>query len=438
MDAHALTDGRQAGPKLSGLAAGVKPAGWFLLAVFALLPLLRTLFLPDWQVTWRQWPGNAHISFLQVLFIALVIAERRDVALRFGHFGRWFWVGAGLWLLAMVPSTWQAVLPAASVLKNFHWLIHFVFLVYLGAYMRAVPGLARWAPWAVLLSLVPYLPVLFWTIARVEEPQSFLWVWELPGFINVRHLNFLLAAVLALANIALLAPAVTARRGWTAGILVIIVTCWTLLFWTGARGAVLSAGVAFLALAPLLRRDQVKRILLHNLYAAPLGAVLSLLYPVSSTSFGLGRFWFSVSEAQDINDFSTSRLQFWRQALEVWWQSPWFGVGTGQSKVLLAAAGNTFAQPHNIVLQALMGWGLVGAVPFLGAIALAMVKAWRRLRAQGAAIDLAAAGGFAMATVLLANAMLDASLHDPYPTMLFITGIAAALTPSLRGHAARE
>ena len=438
MNAHALTNGRETGPTWGGMASGFRPAGWFLLAVLALLPLLRTLFLPDWQGTWRQWPGNAHISFLQVLFIALVIAERRDVALRFGHLGRWFWVGAGLWLLAMVPSTSHAALPAASVLKNFHWLIHFVFLVYLSAYLRAVPGLARWAPWAVLLSLLPYLPVLLWTIARVEDPQSFRWVWEMPGFINVRHLNFLLAVVLALANIALLAPMAAARRGWTVGVVGIIMMCWTLLFWTGARGAVLSVGVAFLVLVPLLRGDQIKRIVLHNLYAAPLGAVLSLLYPVGSGSFGLGRFWFTVADASDINEFSTSRLQFWRQALDAWWQAPWFGVGTGQSKLILAAAGNIFAQPHNIVLQALMGWGLVGAVPVLGAIALAMVKAWRRLRAQGKGGELSALASFAMATVLLANAMLDASLHDPYPTMLFIAGLVAALTPQPRSQAVRQ
>lgn len=413
---------------------GITPAGLGLLIVLLALPALRTVFIPDWHGTWRQWPANAHISMIEVLFIAFVIIERRDIGLKFDHLPALFWAAAGLWLVAMVPSTIGAVLPAASVVKNFHWVVHCAFLIYLSAYVRAVPRLAALLPWAILFSLLLYLPIFLWSVAQVDNPQDFLWTWHMPGFINVRHLDFLLAVVLALANLALVAPWSMGRKWLLAVNIGLIVMCWTLLFWTGARGAVMAAGVAFLVLLPFLSRQQMVRIIAHNLYAVPLGAVLSLLYPVGDTSLGLARFWSTFEQSRNINEFSTSRLDFWRQAFALWKGAPWFGVGAGQSKTLLAAAGGVFAQPHNIILQALMGWGLFGAVPFLVVIGVAMVKAWRRLRRQRPNVDPSALAGFAMATVLLANAMIDASLHDPYPTMLFIIGLVAVLAPARGQH----
>ena len=85
---------------------------------------------------------------------------------------------------------------------------------------------------------------------------------------------------------------------------------------------------------------------------------------------------FSRGQAQQISSL-TGRLPWWQAALEAWAEHPWtgYGYGAGGRFVGLANAGSSHvSNVHSGYIEALVGVGLIGALPLL--IAIGLVVSW--------------------------------------------------------------
>jgi O-antigen ligase len=116
-----------------------------------------------------------------------------------------------------------------------------------------------------------------------------------------------------------------------------------------------------------------------------------------------------------INDMGSSgRIELWTQALAAIAERPWFGWGEGMFPIL---SGVGFTHPHNVVLQVLLAWGIVGA------LLVAVLMGWLARRIHRSVDERGAPFLFA-ALMLAAASLVDGVLYLNQSTALFAMCIA--------------
>lgn len=395
-----------------------------LVAALVLLPLARIAFMAPEPGPLQSFLRFAHIPLVELGLITLMLREGGSLRAACRPTAPAIALLAGLWLAAMAVSTALSDHPGPALSKNVEYLIHALFFLVLlkaGYSARQVRCVAIAAVGALLVYLVALAVILV-----LAPPPDGLWRYAMPGFRNVRHLDYWLGAVLA----GLLAARLTLRQGvfagWRGHIAdMAALAFWFALFWTGGRGAALAALLAGGLVVYGSGRIGGAAGPVRQAAIMLLAMALAVAFPVDEPSFGILRF-LEESRFATLNAFSSGRLAIWDEAIRLWLNAPLFGLGAGQAVLHMQASHGVFLQPHNVALQWLMAWGLAGAAPALGLLARQVLRAWRVTMATGSP-----GGIFALALVLAtaANALIDGTLYHPYPVFLFAVFLALGLLP---------
>ncbi len=243
---------------------------------------------------------------------------------------------------------------------------------------------------AAALSIVPL--VLFFIYFQGESRALGVSIaWYLPGFGPVR----LFGIFYEVAIVVCIGLVVTTKARLTMALLgVALVILWVALFWSGGRGALLSLFLS-LGLGSLFYRNKAAKMWLVFLGSGAIGASLSLLLWVpDGTSFGLMNL-LQTAAREDANAFSAGRLERWMAVMSLIGEHPLYGYGLNQFANLWQGyikmdevAGVTgplsvyflsYRHVHNIVFEALLAWGAIGAGLFLVLLFKAWFKAAKRV-----------------------------------------------------------
>ncbi len=407
-------------------------ASWIPLALLLLaLPLLRE------RSSWLSGTqGEAQLVWLlELLYVALALLDRR---LRLPSLASWppsvrgaLW----LWLALSTLAVFASEHAAAAAVRHGQWLSHGLFAVVLWGQLRALPRLARGIACAIPAGLAIYTFALARFAFELDDPATFDWAWQLPGFDNVRHLGYYSATVTAF----LAAWLVPRPRRWPRSPLVAaaLTGSWTLLFWTGSRGAVVAVAGSLVALWVLRVAPGWGRALVGVGLTSAIGAWLSTFLRAEQHSLGLGHVVGTTLEhATAAADLSTkldrmsgARLSMWSLALSELGEAPWLGLGPDGFSFVEAAG--IHLQPHSLVLQALLDWGVVAAACFAVVGGFIAVEALRRTRTpSGAAPQPLRLGALAALVAALVYSLLDANLYNGFPSMLSACLLALALQPA--------
>ena len=114
----------------------------------------------------------------------------------------------------------------------------------------------------------------------------------------------------------------------------------------------------------------------------------------------------------------------WADTLETIAERPVFGFGEGQFRKVADASHGRFNHPHNIVLQLLVQWGIVGAI--LAVALLYRVIARAHLAARRSVRDLLPAWMVTVAVLTLA--MYEGAMFHPYPLSVLALALAYLLS----------
>jgi len=391
-----------------------------LVAALLLLPLLRIGFMVPEPGPVESFLRFAHIPLVELGLIALMLREGGGLVAACRPSSRGVGLLAGLWLAAMAVSTLLSDHPGPALSKNAEYLIHALFfLVLLGAGYSTRQ--LRIVVVAAVVSLLLYLVAMAVIVAFIAPPPDGLWRFAMPGFRNVRHLDYWLGAVLA----GLLAARFAARdesfagwRGHAADLTALAV--WFALFWSGGRGAVLAALLAVGLVVCRTGLGGKMRLAGRQAVIAVLAMALSVAFPLDEPSFGIVRF---LDKYESLNVMTSGRLDMWAEAIRLWLDAPLFGIGAGQAALQMERARGVFLHPHNAILQWLLAWGLTGALPACIVLGRLLWRAWRKTVARAAPARVFA---LALALAIAANAMIDGSLYHPYPVFLFAAFLAMA------------
>lgn len=297
--------------------------------------------------------------------------------------------------------------PLTSLTISFGYLLHIIFAIALLSLLKnkrdeVGEGLAFW----LCIGLLPLLAFTAWVFAFPPHPSKVLggyldWSAALPGFISVRHFGSWTGALMVLsASFVLHSTDKQKVRAWLA--------CYFLssfaTIWSGTRAAILAFAIA-LTLQVVFARKIPK---INKVGSLAIISGASCVLAVFFHPNGEDNFWlFNFGEAKTVNQFSSGRILLWKLTCLRWLDAPWWGLGSG-STYWEVFAGWRHTQPHNAVLQFLISWGIVGAIPAISIILRATYRAFSITKATPQLWPF-----FSSFVSLLIMSMLEGMLYYP-------------------------
>ena len=396
--------------------------------MWALVALAPAIFaLACWNPALEPRPFQATLLYyslpITIIEIGVIVhAILAGLSLRnaFAAMPRWAQAALGILVVLAVFTASIAANPGHSSIRTYQLLIHLLFGF--SAWHLFQTGWAAIRPnaWAAIAAgTCLYVAVLVAWVFTVQDDPTFDWKNFSLGVVHIRQTGFYSAAG-AGAALGVAAAARTPLRYWLAvGAASVMLA---LSYWSGTRGSLLAVFAAFAAglfFLPALRSWRAIGALAASFVA---GALLSLVHQAPHPWYGIFRIS-QTAAATGADEIATGRVSMWKAALQAFLERPFFGYGESQFRVAVPAWGQ-FNHPHNIFVQILVQWGIVG---FLCYFSLLGLVAWHVVRT-------ARKGGTEMVAPFLAGAALvtmslyEGSLYHPYPIMTVVLAAAFILS----------
>jgi len=345
----------------------------------------------------------------------------------------WLFVG---WLLTASISVALAVHVAPALIRHAEWLTHILFGVTLWSYLQRNHAFLKVLFIAILVGFLLNGVNLLSTWFSLPNPRDYNWFEGIPLIGHARHLGYYGLAALIAAGGLLLNDVRTVK--WPRRLLVLagLSVCWGFLFWAGGRAAI-GSGVVGLALI-LWCADKKQRPPLAGIFvvAVGIGLWLSTLFMVNDPRMG---FLFSLqrtvadTSAYGVDGFTTGRLTIWSVALRNLAGHYWFGLGPDGYRFIEDP--HHGIQPHGMLVQFLVEWGIIGTILFSGLLLVILWKGFVLVR-RGQDPVLKAAQGTALALVVgcILHSLVDGLFYHAQPLLFLVIGFALLLLPTTQGH----
>jgi O-antigen ligase len=121
----------------------------------------------------------------------------------------------------------------------------------------------------------------------------------------------------------------------------------------------------------------------------------------------------------------------WKKTIGMIGNSPFFGYGAGMYLTLIKSrSGYSYNHPHNLILQILFQWGILGAI---GVFSL-MVMIWLKLVQVAMSEGVITAPALLVLNDLLAYSLFDGTGHYPWPIALMMIAAATILNSARKKH----
>ena len=377
------------------------------------LPVLSAVLFPTYYTRMEFWLYERQ-RLLEMPYVAFEVAfflwagrNGFDLSSEFRKLTPDIRVAGSVLILAIfVSSTLIAKDVTYAVTHSLLWLVHAVFALAVVHFFREHPtrcgdGFMSWHV-VGLAVLALYTAWWFATPPPLEELpfREILLRGAVPGFIDVRHFGSWTGAIAAGLAIRILFGEADESIGPAR---VFYVLAAGLTVWSGTRAAVLAMVVVTLVFIIARRQFPPMSRIVWALALTLVACAFAYAFLIDHIAFWL----FVPDEFSSADDFAATRSVLWGRTIELWLQSPWLGLGTG-SIFWEFGPDNTPTQPHNVVLQFLISWGIVGAGAGLWIIARGIRAIHRRAMKEPAACALL---GFLYG--LLFQSLLEGMLHYP-------------------------
>ena len=372
-------------------------------------------------LTWNTAGTDSSIAFairefaipvivVEALIGGLAMASGLFTWLRQQCVPRFVRVCLAVWMVTAL-STAALVAPGTglSLFYTLFWALHLLFAISMSFFIARGSVQVGMLIWSLMAGFGLYVLLLAAFALQVDDTTRFDWVGALPGIGNIRRV-----AAYAGAAIGLGLGTLAVRRHPAALSLFVVCAGFFLAFWTGSRGALVAVFAGLIAAMILLRSLRTWRLPLFAALGGLVGLGLALSYPVHMEGNRPQRF------VTDMSD--NGRIDVWQKSIAAVKASPLIGYGEGQSGLVLTRDPRHsafYAHPHNLLLQWLVAWGLIGTACLVALAAWLGVSLTRSATAEGAPFLLAGA-------ILFVHSMFDGALFDLAPVYIFATCIGAA------------
>lgn len=324
--------------------------------------------------------------------------------------------------VAVGSAMFAADVPAA-LFGTYIAFLHILFgLAVLALLKDGAASEAATRQWWILAGLVAFVAIIAVYVARSPDIGDREWFFFRIAASNVRQLGFY-SVVGALVALGVFVAGRDGAMRW--GALAVSAILCALSFWSGTRSsllAIVAAAPIGLLILPEIRRTPV----LAGLCASLLGGMaIAWPLPAPSPDYGVARIFSSTLAVRAGADVASSgRPALWRGTLREIAKRPWFGHGEGQFRRQVPESGGIFNHPHNIVLQLLFQWGVIGTLLSLALVAALLT----RLIAAARVAQAAALPPLLVVTGLLVYSLYEGALFHPYPMAMTAFMIAVVMS----------
>lgn len=392
-------------------------------------------FLRDASPFFAHGEGARELVFLlELAFLACALADpklRLPNPFAFERLIRW---PLGIWIAWALLATLLSEHSARAWVRQTEWFLHLVTAGVLFAWLRAHPSQIR----RVALSIpLGFIVLSFLIVAQLFSGSPPGGQSGIPGFENIRHYGYY--AVVAIAYLAAIATTPKARAIILS--FAAMAGAWSLLVWSGSRGSTVALVGSSLLLWLWKVDKKWQRSVGLVFVAIVLGTSLSLLLPRAEPSHGIQRIlrhsglWGEFPTHTTTSNFITNgRVDLWSVVVPQAVEHPWLGHGP-DGFLHSGARGTWVEQPHNLVLQFLFEWGIVGAVAMLVLIAVVMWRQIQHVRSLGRrevpdAFQASRLGALGALVGLLLQSLVDGTLHHSFPLALAAVSLAICAQPA--------
>ncbi|RGP40844.1 hypothetical protein BPTFM16_01137 [Altererythrobacter insulae] len=376
------------------------------------MPIISAIIYPNYSHTM----GVAWYEYSRLLELPFVISQVGVIiwSMRSGFSLADYWrsmpkdikVAFLLFIVSMfISSTLFSTRPSQTILMSWIVFLQPIFglavyhLVKTHSWKHTIQFL-KLHGWGLVLLLA--LTVYWWSFppAENEVPGGVIeWASALPGFISVRHFGAWTGAIAAGFAIKILFDdneELDQYHLW-------YFLAASMTVWSGTRAAILAMVVVFLIVVVATRSVPSARALGRACLLTGAALVVAYLLIPDVRAFWL--YW--PGDEASFRAATGGRTELWRQTFLKWIESPWLGWGTG-STFWEVYIGWPHTQPHNVVLQFLMNWGLFGAIGAFWLIGRAIKLLHGPSLADPIRLSL-----LAMLYALLLQSLLEGMLHYP-------------------------
>lgn len=401
---------------------------WLGILIGIIMPVVSAMVYPTYmhmmQTPWVEWSRLLEAPFVVCEVLVILWAGRKgmDSASMWRSMPTDIKIASVFLAIGVFASSlFISEYPLRSITISIVTLVHLLFGLSVYHLLRRA-DVTDFSPFILSLGagLISLAALTFWKFS-FPPPTSTVpggiieWPSALPGFINVRHFGSWTGAIAAGFLAIVLYNSKQVERPW-AQLLYFASTAMTV--WSGTRAAILAMAVTALAIAIMYRKmPSFRAIGMVSMLTGAATTVAWLLLPYNDAAFLL----FSQSDTVSAGAMSGGRFDLWTATFEKWRDSSIFGWGSG-STFWEVYVGWPHTQPHNAVLQFLISWGIIGAVPALWLLGRTMVATYLVTLRDKGALPLAA-----ILCSLLTMSMLEGMLHYPRFIMLIFVMLAAIL-----------
>ncbi|MFN3450570.1 MAG: O-antigen ligase family protein [Sphingorhabdus sp.] len=408
---------------------------WLGILIGVILPIVSAIIYPTYmhmmQTPWVEWSRLLEAPFVicEVFVILWAGRKRMDSTTMWRsmpadiRFTSVFLI-IGVFGSSLFLSEYSLRSVTISIITMVHVL--FGFSVY---YLLRRANVTDFSPFIFSLGagLISLAALTFWKFA-FPPPASAVpgglieWSAAVPGFISSRQFGSWTGAIAAGFLVIVLNDETRGRHIWPRAF---YFASAAMTVWSGTRAAILA--MLIVAVMITLTNRKVPSLKAIGITATLTGAAMTaawLLLPYNDATFLL----FNESDVASVNHLSGGRLELWAATFAKWRQSAFLGWGSG-SIFWEVYVGWPHTQPHNAILQFLISWGLVGAIPALWLLARAVASAHFVTLKDNASLP-----PLAILYALLVMSMLEGMLHYPRFIMLIFVMIAAILAIDANKH----
>lgn len=289
-----------------------------------------------------------------------------------------------LWIVSisvsLIASPYNLAHLSIGRARYYETLSHIVFFVSLLTFLRGYSIPLRPIFAVILLSnaFVVVQAILVWHFS--PEPNihtSSAWFSRFPFVGHARHAGYnMMVAVVS--GVFLLLESKRAREHVLLAVGLLLVTA--CLFWLGGRGSMISTLLAF-ALLIFVRPELKAAGLAKWIYILVIISVAGLVahYAAQFSWNGISNSVERSVAAETVNKLSSGRLAIWRYSIESLKDNYLFGLGS-QGYLFIPGKWRSTAMPHNVIVQFLVEWGVLGTALFSSMYLYALHRGISKLR----------------------------------------------------------
>lgn len=330
-------------------------------------------------------------------------------------------------IFAFLPVAFVAENMSVTATTTLQYAVHGVFLAAL-IHLAKLSAVANRETALKIFTFgaVIYVGLLIAFAMIIPDKEAFPWGLRLPSGTNVRQIGYYVA-IIAIAPISLF----LFSRKMKPTLFFVVIFLIAFISWTGSRGALvgLFCGPALAALTLWRSPTKVRTGLLMLSFVFGLAASIPL--PTPGPEFGLVRMASSLSQ----DEIGSGRSFVWESTLTEIKKSPWVGHGSGSfKKNMNSIYGFDFNQPHQLVLQYIYDWGLLGG----GAAGLLLLFLFFScLGISRVSNDAAAYAAVSALCTIAVISMIDGAFYYPLSIVLAVA-LAATGSVKILGKSGKE